>query len=287
MRAAVQIEHFFHEDTCSFSYLLWEEVSRKAAVIDPVLDYAAASGHSATNFVDGIIARIEALNLTLDWILETHVHADHLTAAPVLKARKGGITAIGARVVEVQRHFREVFNALDLVCDGSQWDRLLADDARLPLGDLEIAVMATPGHTPACVSYRCEDAIFVGDTLFMPDFGTARCDFPGGNAAQLYRSIQAILAAPDETRLFMCHDYRPDGRDLRWEVSVAEQKVENIHIKAGTAPETFAGFRRDRDAVLSVPALLIPAVQVNIRAGAWPPPASNGTRYLSIPINCL
>ncbi|GAB5471625.1 MAG: MBL fold metallo-hydrolase [Rhodospirillales bacterium] len=281
------VETFFHKATNSFTYLVWEDASRRAAVIDPVLDYDAAAAASSAASVGEVGDRIEALDLALDWILETHVHADHLSAAQSLQARCGGKTAIGASVTAVQVTFRELFAAEDLVADGSQWDRLLQPDERLPLGGLEIQVLATPGHTPACVTYVIGDAAFVGDTLFMPDFGTARCDFPGGDAAQLYRSIRAILALPPETRLFMCHDYCPGGRDLRWETSVAEQLSENVHLQACPSAEAFVDFRAKRDSGLSVPALLLPAVQVNIRAGRLPPAAENGTHYLKIPLNRL
>ncbi len=285
MRA--KVERFFHEATCSFTYLVWEEESGRAVVIDPVLDYDASAGRTASAAVDEVIARIEALGLSLDWVLETHVHADHLSAAPVLKERCGGRTAIGDQVTRVQNAFRDLFAARDLACDGSQWDQLLEDGEALALGGLTIRVMATPGHTPACVTYVVGDAAFVGDTLFMPDFGTARCDFPGGDGTTLYRSIQAILALPDTTRLFMCHDYRPGGRELRWETSVAEQKADNIHLNGNGDAGAFAKFRRARDATLSVPALIIPAVQVNIRAGHLPPAAENGTRYLMVPLDKL
>lgn len=282
-----RVEHFFHEPTNSLSYLLWEEGGTRAAVVDPVLDYEAAAGRTATRAAEGIARRLEALGLQLAYILETHVHADHLSAAPFLKERLGGLTAIGAGVVMVQRLFREVFAADDLAADGSQWDLLLSPGASLPLDRLAIEAMATPGHTPACMTYLAGDAAFVGDTLFAPDYGSARCDFPGGDAAALYRSIQALLALPEETRLFLCHDYRPGGRDLRWQTTVGEQRGENVHLKAGTSEAAFVGFRRERDATLSMPALMIPAVQVNIRGGRLPPPEENGTRYLKIPLDRL
>jgi len=284
----IQIEAFFHEPTYSLTYLVWDPESREAAVIDPVLDYDPKSGRTGTPFIDKVLARAKELGLALRWSLETHAHADHFSAAPVVQARTGAHTAIGADIRRVQATFKPIFDAEDLVPDGSAFDRLLADGELLPLGHSVIQVIAMPGHTPACVAYKIEDAVFVGDTLFMPDYGTARCDFPGGDAARLYRSIRALLALPPETRLFMCHDYKAPGRDrYAWETTVAEQRAKNIHIHDGISEAAFVAMREARDKTLDMPVLILPAVQVNIRAGHLPPPAANGTRYLKIPVDKL
>ena len=285
MRPAV--EGFFHEATNSVTYLVHDPESRRAAVIDPVLDYDSRAGRTATRFIDAVLARLGAQGLSLDWILETHVHADHLTAAPYVQGRAGGRTVIGRQVVAVQRTFKPLFGATDLAPDGSQFDRLVADGERLPLGGLSVEVLETPGHTPACVCYLVGDAVFVGDTFFMPDSGTARCDFPGGDAATLWRSLQRILALPDATRLFVCHDYKAPGRDaFAWETTVAAERG-NIHLRDNPDQARYVAFRQGRDKTLSVPALIIPAIQVNMRAGHLPPAEADGGVYLRVPVNRL
>jgi len=282
------IRAHFDPDTSTLSYLLADPEGPACAVIDPVLDFDPASGRTATGSADALIAWIEAEGRRLEWILETHAHADHLSAAPYLKRRLGGRIGIGARITEVQAVFREVFNLEpSFAADGSQFDALFADGERFALGGLTIEVLHTPGHTPACVSYRVGDAVFVGDTLFMPDGGTARCDFPGGDAATLYRSIRRLLALPPETRVFVCHDYQPGGREPAWEASVAEQRTANLHLRNGVGEADFVAMRQARDATLAMPRLLLPSVQVNIRAGTLPPPEDNGVRYLKLPVDRL
>ncbi len=273
----------------TISYVVADPETRRAAVIDPVLDFDPASGRTDAASVERIAAHVRDRGLAVDWILETHAHADHLSGAQVLKDKIGGTVALGAGIVAVQAVFGALFNlGDDFAADGSQFDRLLDDGERLELGALAIEVLHTPGHTPACASYVVGDAVFVGDTLFMPDSGTARCDFPGGDAALLYRSIGRILALPDDTRLFVCHDYGADGaREIAWETTVGEERARNIHVGGGTSEEDFVRMRRARDATLAVPALILPALQVNIRAGHLPPPESNGTRYLKIPLDRL
>ena len=285
MAAGPQITAFFDEPTNAVSYLVADPETRQAAVIDPVLDYDAASGAIDTRSAERILAAANEQGLSIGLVLETHPHADHLTAAPVFKARTGARIGIGARICDVQRTFQPVFAAEDVQCDGRDFDLLLEDGQRLPLGNLEIEVMATPGHTPACVSYKVGDAVFVGDTLFMPDYGTARTDFPGGCAHQMYRSIQRILALPPETRLFLCHDYKAPGREeFVWETTVGEQAARNLHLRGGISEDDYVAMRKARDATLSTPHLLLPAMQVNIRAGRLPPPEPNGVRYLKIPV---
>lgn len=283
------ITPFFDTDTFTVSYIVTDPATRRCAIIDPVLDYDQASGRTRTVAADRIVAHVVDQGLAVAWIMETHVHADHLTAAQYLKGRLGGQTVIGARVTDVQQVFAALFNAgPEFACDGSQFDRLVADDESLELGELEIRALHTPGHTPACMTYIAGDAAFVGDTLFMPDYGTARTDFPGGDAAALFRSIRKILSLPDSTRLFMCHDYKAPGRDeFRWESSVAAQRQTNVHIHEGVSEEAFVKFRSARDASLNMPALMLPSVQVNMRAGQLPPPESNGQRYLKIPLDAL
>lgn len=283
-----QIAAFFHQPTYSLTYLVWDPATRQAAVIDPVLDFDNKSGRTATTFIDGVLARIAAEKLTVAWVFETHAHADHLSAAPVVKAATGAKVVIGAGITTVQGVFREVFDAQDVKPDGSAFDQLVRDGDRLPLGELAVEVMATPGHTPACVSYRIGDAVFVGDTMFMPDYGTARCDFPGGDAATLYRSIHRILSLPPETRLFMCHDYKAPGREeYAWETTVAAQRAKNVHIHEGVSEAAFVAMRQARDKTLDMPVLILPSIQVNIRAGHLPPPGPNGTSYLKLPVNRL
>jgi glyoxylase-like metal-dependent hydrolase (beta-lactamase superfamily II) len=284
-----EVKTFFDEATFTATHLVWDPETRKAAVIDSVKDYDPKSGRTGTASAEAIIAFVEAEELSVDWVLETHVHADHLTAAPYLKAKLGGKTAIGARIGTVQGVFKKIFNAEeDFATDGRQFDKLLEDGEVFRIGNLEARVVHTPGHTPACSTYVIGDAAFVGDTLFMPDYGTARCDFPGGDARQLYRSIQRILALPPETRLFLCHDYKAPGRDhYAWETTVAEQRARNIHVHDGIAEDEFVHMRTTRDRTLQMPLLILPSVQVNMRAGELPPAEGNGVRYLKIPVDAL
>ena len=286
MRA--DITAYFDTATYTVSYVVADPATRRAAIVDSVLDFDPKSGRTKTESADKIIAHVRESELVVDWILETHAHADHLTAAPYLKAHLGGQIAIGAHIIAVQAVFKEVFNTGDsFATDGSQFDTLFADGDRFPIGDLDAQVLHTPGHTPACVSYSVGDAVFVGDTLFMPDFGTARTDFPNGDAATLYRSIGRLLALPAETRLFMCHDYGPGGRDYAWETTVAAQRAGNIHVHDGISEDDFVRMRTERDKTLDMPALILPAIQVNMRAGHLPPPESNGVSYLKLPMNAL
>ena len=262
--------------------------TKRAAVIDPVLDYDHRSGKAATKSADAILEAAAAEGFTVDWVLETHAHADHLSGAPYIKLKTGAKVGIGEHIREVQRIFRPVFNATDLKGDGSEFDHLFKDGETFPLGKLEVEVMHLPGHTPADVAYKIADAVFVGDTLFMPDYGTARADFPGGDARALYRSIKKLLALPPETRLFMCHDYKAPGRDhYAWETTVAEELANNVHLKDGVTEEEFVAMRETRDAKLAAPLLLMPSIQVNIRAGKLPPAEANGVRYLKIPVRLV
>ena len=283
------VKAFFDRDTFTVSYVVSDPATSKAAIIDSVLDYDPKSGRTAHKSADALIAYVREQGLDVDWVLETHVHADHLSAAPYLKAQLGGQLAIGAHIRAVQSVFGDVFNAEDeFRRDGSQFDHLFADDERFYIGELEARAMHTPGHTPACMTYVIGDAAFVGDTLFMPDFGTARCDFPGGDARTLYRSIQTIFALPDETRLFMCHDYKAPGRDdFAWESTVAEERASNIHVGGGVDEDSFVAMRERRDATLDMPNLILPSVQVNMRAGELPPAEDNGVHYLKIPFDAL
>lgn len=283
----VKIEAFFDEATFTVSYVVTDPPSRACAVIDPVLDFDPAPARTATVSADRILDYIDNHGLEVDWVLDTHVHADHLSAAAYIKRKTGAQAVIGRGVTGTQQAFREIFNlGEDFAVDGSQFDCLLADGDSLPLGSMRISVMHTPGHTADCVSYLIGDAAFVGDTLFMPDYGTARTDFPGGDAAELYRSIRKILQLPDATRLFTCHDYKAPGRDeFAWETTVADQRAGNVHIHAGVSEQEFVRFRRERDAGLGMPRLILPAVQVNIRGGCLPPPEDNGVSYLKLPLN--
>lgn len=283
--AKPHIRAFFDEATFTVSYLVSDPATRIAAVVDPVLDFDPASGEVDTASVEAILRAAEAEGLTIAWVLETHAHADHLSGAPLIKARTGAKIAIGEHIVDVQRIFRPVFNATDLATDGRDFDRLFADGERFMIGGIEVEVLYVPGHTPADIAYRMGDAVFVGDTLFMPDYGTARADFPGGDARALYRSIQRLLALPPETRLFMCHDYKAPGRDdYAWETTVEAERQGNIHIAGGVGEEAFVAMRKKRDATLSAPRLLLPSIQVNIRAGRFPEAEANGVRYLQIPV---
>ena len=285
MSASPNIRAFFDEPTNTVSYLVWNPGERRGVVIDPVLDFDPASGTVDDGSVEEILKAAEEVGIAIEWVLETHVHADHLSGAPLIKARTGATVAIGEHVRDVQTIFRPIFGADDMKADGSDFDRLLKDGERFEAGGLEIEVMHTPGHTPACVSYRIGNAVFVGDTLFMPDYGTARTDFPGGCARQLYRSIHKLLSLPPETRLFMCHDYKAPGRDsFAWETTVAEERRSNQHIHEGVREDEFVAMREARDRTLATPKLLIPSIQVNMRAGRFPPADGDGVRYLRIPV---
>lgn len=285
MTQTPHIQAFFDEPTFTVTYLVGDPATRQAAVIDPVLDYDPASGQISTRSVDALLRAAGEGGWTITHVLETHAHADHLSAAPQIKAATGAKVAIGQHIDGVQAIFADLFNAPDVSRSGAEFDLLLADGERFKVGDLEFEVLHTPGHTPACISYKVGDAVFVGDTMFMPDYGTARVDFPGGDAASLYRSIRRILALPDETRLFMCHDYKAPGRDsYAWETTVAAQRAANVHIHDGIDEAQFVAMRTTRDKGLAMPRLLLPAVQVNIRAGHFPPAEDNGMSYLKIPL---
>ena len=281
----MDITAFFHKPSCTFSYVVSDPDTRQATVIDPVLDYDAASGRTGTVSADAVLAYMRAQKLALDWILETHAHADHLSAAQHLKRELGGRIGIGEGIRRVQQTFKALYNlGADFIADGRQFDHLFKDAETFNIGKLQARVMAVPGHTGDSVAYVIGDAAFVGDTLFMPDSGTARCDFPGGDAGMLYDSIHSILSLPAETRLFMCHDYAPGGREYQHETTVAEQKRANIHVHDGVSREEFIQLRTARDRTLNVPALLLPAIQINIRAGRLPVPEANGVSYLKIPV---
>lgn len=275
----------FDQATHTASYVAWDPATRRAAVIDPVLDYDHRAGRVSHRSADDLLGFVAEQGLSVDWVLETHAHADHLSAAPYLQEKTGAPIGIGARITEVQRTFAPVFGLDDVSGDGREFDRLFRDGDSFPLGGLQVEVMHTPGHTPACVSYRLGEAVFVGDTLFMPDYGTARADFPGGDARTLYRSIHRLLALPDATRLYLCHDYKAPGRDhFAWETTVGEEKAHNIHVGGGVDEASFVAMREARDATLAAPVLLLPSLQVNIRAGRLPDPDRDGRRYLRIPL---
>ena len=275
----------FDDATNTVSYVVWDPSTYRAAIIDPVLDYDHRSGRASHRSADTLLGVVDDHGLTVDWILETHAHADHLSAAPYLKEKTGAPIGIGERITEVQRTFAPVFGLEDVSGDGREFDRLFREGDLFPLGALQVEVLHTPGHTPACVSYRIGDAVFVGDTLFMPDYGTARADFPGGDARTLYRSIQKLLALPPQTTLYLCHDYKAPGRDhYAWETTVADERARNVHIGGGVDEDSFVAMREARDATLSAPALLLPSLQVNIRAGRLPAPDADGRRYLKIPV---
>lgn len=285
MSAKPVIRAFFDEPTNTVSYLVADPATGKAAVIDPVLDYDHNSGEVDTRSVEAILRAADEADYQVVWTLETHAHADHLSGSPYIKAKTGAKIGIGEHIKDVQRIFRPVFNATDLKTDGSDFDHLFADGERFNIGELNAEVIYTPGHTPADITYRIEDAAFVGDTLFMPDYGTARADFPGGDARQLYRSIKRLMALPAQMRLFMCHDYKAPGRETyAWETNVAEQRDKNVHVKDGVTEDEFVAMRTARDAKLSAPRLLLPSIQVNIRAGNFPPAEANGVHYLTIPV---
>ena len=285
MTGAPDIRAFFDEPTNTISYLVSDPVTKMAAVIDPVLDYDHHAGEVDTRSVAKILQEAKAAGLTIVWALETHAHADHLSGAPYIKAKTGAKIGIGEHIKDVQRIFRPLFNIADMKTDGSDFDRLFKDGEIFKIGDLDVEVLYTPGHTPADISYKIADAMFVGDTLFMPDYGTARADFPGGDAHQLYRSIKKVLALPPDTRLFMCHDYKAPGRDVfAWETTVQEQRDHNVHLANGRSENDFVAMRKARDATLSAPTLLLPSIQVNIRAGVFPSAENNGVQYLKIPV---
>ncbi len=284
-----EVTGFFDEATNTISYVVADPATKKCAVIDSLLDYDCAAGRTHTASADRLIEFVKTQGLSVEWIIDTHVHADHLTAAPYIKAQLGGVTGIGENIAQVQKVFGEIFNEGESFhTDGSQFDHLFKDGEVYKVGEIEARAIYTPGHTPACMSHLIGDAVFVGDTIFMPDFGTARCDFPGGDAGTLYDSIQKLFALPDETRVFLCHDYKAPGRDhFHWETSIGEEKRANIHVKIGTSRESFIEMRKARDATLSMPKLILPSVQVNMRAGDMPPPEDNGVRYLKVPLNAL
>jgi glyoxylase-like metal-dependent hydrolase (beta-lactamase superfamily II) len=280
-----RIRAFFDEPTNTVSYLVSDPATRRAAVIDPVLDFDLPSGEADVRSAQAILAAAKEGGLAIEWVLETHAHADHLSAAPFIKAETGAKIGIGEHIRDVQKIFRPMFHADDLKTDGSDFDHLFTDGETFALGDLTVEVLHVPGHTPADVAYRIGDAVFVGDTLFMPDYGTARADFPGGDARQLYRSIRKLLSLPEDTRLFLCHDYKAPGRDqYAWETTVGEQRTKSVHVHDGVNEDDFVAMRETRDAGLAVPRLLLPSVQVNIRAGNMPPAEDNGVSYLRIPV---
>lgn len=286
---SADVRSFFDEATFTATHVVTDPSTRHCAIIDSVLDYDPKSGRTGTGSADAVIAFIRDQGLTVDWILESHAHADHLSAAPYLKAQLGGRTAIGEHITDVQKTFKAVFNAEDSFrTNGEQFDHLFKDGETFRIGDLEAKVLHTPGHTPACLTYVAGDAAFVGDTLFMPDFGTARTDFPGGDAAVLYRSIHKVLSLPPETRLFLCHDYKAPGRDaFAWETTVAEERARNVHVREGVTEADFVAMRTARDKTLAMPVLILPSVQVNMRAGDLPPAEDNGVSYLKIPVDAL
>jgi glyoxylase-like metal-dependent hydrolase (beta-lactamase superfamily II) len=283
-----QVHGIFDSATGTVTYVVHQGPGSAAAVIDSVLDYDPKSGRTRTTSADKVVDYVQAHELKVQWILETHAHADHLSAAPYLKQKLGGQIGIGDQITRVQRVFKGIFNLEpEFRMDGSQFDALLKDGQQFRIGELTAHVMAVPGHTPACVAYQVGDAVFVGDTLFMPDVGTARCDFPGGDARMLYASVHKLISLPPETRLFMCHDYPPNNRPVAFETTVAEQRAKNIHVNDGISEAQFVEMRTKRDATLEMPVLILPAVQINIRAGKLPPEESNGTAYVKIPINTL
>jgi glyoxylase-like metal-dependent hydrolase (beta-lactamase superfamily II) len=283
-----QVKGFFDPATFTVSYVVHDPTSKKAAIIDPVLDFSPRNGRTSTASADALLSYVSEQQLELVWLLESHAHADHLSAAHYLHEKTGAPIVIGSYITDVQRVFGALFEADDVKPDGGDFGRLVSEGETLALGELEIVVLHTPGHTPACVTYLIGDAAFVGDTLFMPDYGTARADFPGGDAATLYRSIRKILALPPQTRIFVGHDYLPEGRsNFHWETSVAEQKAQNVHAHDGISEDAFVAMRTARDATLDAPQLILPSLQVNIRAGAMPPPSAGGHVYLRIPVNAI
>ena len=285
MSVKPEIRAFFDEPTNTVSYLVWDPTTLDAAVIDPVLNFDHRSGEASVHSADAILEEAERRGLQIGLVLETHVHADHLSGAPYIKLKTDAKVGIGEHIRDVQKIFRPVFNATDVSGDGSEFDHLYKDGEHFKIGTLDAEVIYTPGHTPACVSYKIGDAVFVGDTLFMPDYGTARADFPGGDARALYRSIHRLLSLPPQTRLFMCHDYKAPGRDqYAWETTVGEERARNVHVHEGVSEDDFVAMRTTRDATLAAPLLLLPSIQVNMRAGKLPPADSNGVRYLKVPV---
>ena len=283
-----QVHRIFDPATWTVTYVVYAKEGSACVIIDPVLDYDPKSGRTRTDTADKLIKFVEEKKLQVEWILETHAHADHITAAAYLKQKLGGKTAIGDHIPTVQKVFKGIFNLeSDFATDGSQFDHLLKDGEKFHFGDLTVSTLFVPGHTPACVAYQIGDAVFVGDTMFMPDVGTARCDFPGGDAKVLFRSVRKLLSLPEKTRLFMCHDYPPNDRPVAFETTVAEQRKNNIHVNDGISESEFVTMRTQRDATLEMPVLILPSVQVNIRAGQMPPKEDNGIAYLKIPVNAL
>lgn len=289
MSSAPIVKSFFDEPTNTASYVVHDPATRSAAIIDSVLDFDAAAGRISHASADEIVAYVKAENLTVAWILETHAHADHLSAAPYLKSALGGQLAIGREIIHVQNAFGKIFNAgVEFARDGSEFDRLFEDGDRFSIGEIEAIALHVPGHTPADLAYVIGDAVFTGDTLFMPDYGTARADFPGGDSRQLFRSIRRLLELPNETRLFLCHDYKATGRDTYvWETTVGAEKVGNVHVHEGVGEDDFVAMRDARDATLGMPKLILPSIQVNMRGGHLPEPESNGGRFLKIPLDAL
>lgn len=290
--STLHVEGHFDPATWTISYIVMDQHTHQCALIDSVLDYDAKSGRTLTHSADRLVQRVKALGATVQWHLETHVHADHLSAAAHLKRELGGRVAISEHITRVQTVFGDLFNSgSEFARDGSQFDHLLRDGETFQIGQLQARALHTPGHTPACMTYLIESdgthTAFVGDTLFMPDYGSARCDFPGGNARKLYASIRKVLSLPPETRLYMCHDYQPQGRELRYMSTVEEERRDNIHVHDGISEEAFVQLRTERDQTLDMPALLLPSVQVNMRAGELPPAESNGVRYIKIPLNTV
>jgi len=281
------IQSFFDPDTFTVTHVVSDPISRRAAIIDSVLDFDPKSGHTSHLSADRVVDYVQQTGLTIEWLLETHAHADHFSAAPYLKEKLGGKTGIGLHIRDVQKAFKKIFNAADMNTDGSDFDRLFDDGEHFNIGELDVHVMHTPGHTPACLTYLIGQDAFVGDTLFMPDYGTARCDFPGGDATTLYRSIKKVLSLPPDTRLHLCHDYPPASRSPVWTSTVAEQREKNIHVHDGITEAEFVSMRTARDKTLAMPMLILPAIQVNVRAGQLPPPEDNGVSYLKIPLNQL
>jgi glyoxylase-like metal-dependent hydrolase (beta-lactamase superfamily II) len=283
------VKTFFDPATFTASHVAYDAATRRAAIVDPVLDFDQASGRTSTTSAQAIVDYVRAEGLSVEWLLETHAHADHLSAAPFLQHQLGGKLVIGGAIRAVQETFAKVFNEPgSFACDGSQFDRLMDDGARFSVGGIEAVALHVPGHTPACLAYVIGDAVFVGDTLFMPDYGTARCDFPGGDARTLYRSIRRLLALPGETRVFLCHDYQAPGRtSFVWETTIAAQRTGNIHAHEGTTEDQFVAMREARDATLDMPRLILPSVQVNLRGGRLPEPEANGVSYLKLPVNLL
>lgn len=288
MSARITVQAFFDSPTWTVTYVVTDNSTRHAAIIDPVLDYDFKAGRTSTTSADRVLAYVAEHRLQIDWILETHAHADHLSAARYLKAHVGGRIAIGENIRAVQATFKKVFNLeRSFLPDGSQFDHLFKDGEIFRIGEVEATALLVPGHTPADMAYRVEDAVFVGDTLFMPDVGTARADFPGGDVHALYRSIRILLALPADTTMYVCHDYPPAARAPQWQTTVGEQRAHNIHVHNGVSEEAFVAMRTARDATLDMPALILPSIQVNVRAGDMPPPEDNGIRYLKIPVNTL